>query len=129
MNVLFQLLANSPSLLGLAAMGTCWMLTRRLRWFWITAGICCMLFLFNDILIERWVPRWQVKNVGPHGAGVGIPPFYVLGCWTGLILLRLVMELYRCWKERPQRFFAVAVSFVAFLLILGAMWLVGIPVR
>jgi hypothetical protein len=126
-NVLFHLLENSPSLLGLMAMGICWAITRRIRWFCITAVICCMLFLFNDMLIERWVP--QVKDFGPKGAGVGIPPSYAIAIWAGLMLLRHVVELYRCWKEKPQRFFAMVVSFVAFLLILGAMWQVGIPVR
>lgn len=122
-------LSNSPSLLGLSAMGICWALARRLRWFWITAGICCMLFLLNDILIERWLPQWQVKDFGPHGASVGIPPSYILVCWAGLLLLRHVVELYRWWKDKPQRFIALVLSFIAFLLVLGAIWLIGIPVR
>ena len=129
MNVFLHFLSNSPSLIGLSAMGICWAITPRLRWFWITAGICCMPFLLNDVLVDRWVPLWQPKNDGAHKAGVDIPPFYILACWCGLMMLRHAVELYRCWKERPQRFFAIVISSAAFLLILGAMWFVGIPVR
>jgi hypothetical protein len=60
---------------------------------------------------------------------VVIPSFYALVCWCGLMLLRHAVELYTCWKEKPQRFFALMVSFLAFLLIISAMWFVGIPVR
>ena len=88
-----------------------------------------MLFLINDILVERWMSRWLAKDYGPHGASVVIPSFYMLVCWCGLMLLRHAVELCRCWKERPQRFFALIVSFLAFLLIISAMWFVGIPVR
>jgi hypothetical protein len=128
-NALFHLLANSPSLLGLMAMGICWATNRRLRWFWITAGACCVLFLINDILVERWMSRWLAKDYGPHGASVVIPSFYMLVCWCGLMLLRHAVELCRCWKERPQRFFALLIVLVATLVISGAMWMIGIGAR
>ena len=127
MNPPFFVLSDAPSLIGLVALGICWAATRRLAWFWITAWACCGLFLLNDVLAERWTS--PQKNYGPHGAGVSVPPPYAIVIWAGLMLLRHVIEFYRCWKQKPQRFFAIVVSFVAFLLIFGAMWFVGIPVR
>lgn len=129
MNALFHLLSNSPSLIGLLAMGICWATTRRLRWFWIAAGACLFMFLLNDILVERWISRWQIKDNDSHGAGVCIPPFYAVACWFGLMLLRHVVELSRCWKVKPQRFFALMIVLVATLVISGAMWMIGIQSR
>lgn len=129
MNALFHLLSNSPSLIGLLAMGICWATTRRLRWFWIAAGACLFLFLLNDIIVERWTSQWHMKVNGSHGAGLGIPPFYAVACWCGLMLLRHVAELFRCWKEKPQTFFVLLIALLATLVIATAMWILGIGAR
>jgi hypothetical protein len=88
-----------------------------------------VLFLINDILVERWMSRWLAKDYGPHRASVVIPSFYMLVWWCGLMLLRHAVELCRCWKARPQRFFALLIVLVATLVISGAMWMIGIVAR